>query len=238
MRRDAVPPVLRASLPGPRPGPGGRTRQVGSWLWAFLPLISCGILAWVPILHAALRIRRRFLAWSTAGYVAATVAVFVLLSLPESTSVAVDVATTLAVLGLPALAVGGTVHALLLRSRVFFPSSRTGAQSAYEDAQAARQRRIDACALAKRDPAMARDLRIGRPDLPRRFDDGGLVDVNHVPKQTLVDVLGLTAEDAERIVTTRNQIDRFSLPDELIVLAGLEPVTVDWIRDRLIFLSF
>ncbi|WP_460309016.1 hypothetical protein [Actinocorallia aurea] len=32
-----------------------------------------------------------------------------------------------------------------------------------------------------RDLVLARDLCIGRPDLPRYYDDGGLIDVNHVP---------------------------------------------------------
>jgi hypothetical protein len=45
--------------------------------------------------------------------------------------------------------------------------------------------------LLGRDPAVAAELRIGRPDLPRNFDDGGLIDVNTVPAQVLSRLLGL-----------------------------------------------
>jgi hypothetical protein len=37
---------------------------------------------------------------------------------------------------------------------------------------------------------MAWELRIGRPDLPRVYDDGGLIDVNHVPPQVLATLPG------------------------------------------------
>ena len=38
---------------------------------------------------------------------------------------------------------------------------------------------------------LAQELKIGRPDLPRDYDDGGLVDVNHVPAAILAARLGL-----------------------------------------------
>jgi len=42
---------------------------------------------------------------------------------------------------------------------------------------ACRQRRQQARQLLANDPGLARELRIGRPDLPRDYDDGGLVAV-------------------------------------------------------------
>jgi hypothetical protein len=42
-------------------------------------------------------------------------------------------------------------------------------------------RRRQARELAKRNPVLARDLNIGRPDVPHDYNDGGLVDVNQVP---------------------------------------------------------
>jgi hypothetical protein len=44
---------------------------------------------------------------------------------------------------------------------------------------------------------LAAELRIGRPDLPRHFDDGGLIDVNTVPAQVLSRLPGLRPEEAE-----------------------------------------
>jgi hypothetical protein len=52
-------------------------------------------------------------------------------------------------------------------------------------AVAAAQRRQHARVLAKGDPVLARDLCIGRPNMPREFDGGGLVDVNHAAAPAL-----------------------------------------------------
>ena len=46
--------------------------------------------------------------------------------------------------------------------------------------------------LQQDNPVLAQELKIGRPDLPRGYDDGGLVDVNHVPAAILASHLGLT----------------------------------------------
>ncbi|MFG1928459.1 BTAD domain-containing putative transcriptional regulator [Cryptosporangium sp. NPDC048952] len=52
-------------------------------------------------------------------------------------------------------------------------------------------------------PEMARELRIGRPDLPRWFGDGGLIDVNGVPEYVLAQLPGMTLEQAGRIIADR-----------------------------------
>jgi hypothetical protein len=44
-------------------------------------------------------------------------------------------------------------------------------------------------------PAWPGTCKIGRPDLPREYDDGGLVDVNHVPAAVLAAPLGLSAAE-------------------------------------------
>jgi hypothetical protein len=104
-------------------------------------------------------------------------------------------------------------------------------------ALAARQRREQARAIAERDPALARELGIGRPDLPHEFDDGGLVDVNRVPASVLVDRLGLSVVEASRVVETRDHLCGFSGPAELAVYAELPDATVEAVRDRLLFLG-
>jgi len=86
------------------------------------------------------------------------------------------------------------------------------------------RRRQGARQITHREPALARDLRIGRPDLPRQYDDGGLVDVNHVPEHVLTAVLGLTPEQARRIVTERQRTGGFSSIEE-IATRGLLPAT-------------
>ena len=50
--------------------------------------------------------------------------------------------------------------------------------------------RREARRLQQDNPVLAQELKIGRPDLPRGYDDGGLVDVNHVPAAILASHLG------------------------------------------------
>jgi hypothetical protein len=117
------------------------------------------------------------------------------------------------------------------------PLAHGGDQPAVATALAARQRREQAKAIAARDPALAHELRIGRPDLPREFDDGGLVDVNSVPVQVLVDQLGLSQAQAERVVETRDRIGPLGGPEELAAFAELPETTVRILGDRLLFLG-
>ncbi|WP_344839693.1 ComEA family DNA-binding protein [Actinocorallia longicatena] len=74
-----------------------------------------------------------------------------------------------------------------------------------------------------RDTILARDLRIGRPDLPRHYDDGGLIDINHVPAATLTAITGITPELAEHIVTVREHVTAFASAEELSAVAQLPP---------------
>lgn len=102
--------------------------------------------------------------------------------------------------------------------------------------KAARKKRSAARALARRDPATARDLGIGRPDLGRSYDDGGLVDANSAPVGALITWLGLTQAEAERVVKARSQLEGFETDLELSSFAGLDPKRLEAIRDYVILL--
>jgi hypothetical protein len=94
-------------------------------------------------------------------------------------------------------------------------------------AWAARIRREQALLLLRHDPGSARELRIGRPDLPRAYDDGGLVDVNAAPERTLAALPGITPERAHRIVAYREAHGCVSGVGELVA-AGLLPRRLPW----------
>jgi hypothetical protein len=98
------------------------------------------------------------------------------------------------------------------------------------------QRRQEALAVLHRDPALAKELRIGRPDLPRTFDDGHLVDANHVPAPFLAAVPGIDQALAEKIVSTREGVGGFSSLADLEVTLDLTPEIVSQLQDRLIFM--
>ena len=212
--------------------PSGPTRTrlgFGTILWALIPLLSFGLLAPVPFAHAAVRLGQRRLWVVTAAYAIGSLLWIVGASLPEG-----GWGDTMFGILFPVLMVTGTAHAFLLRRRVFAPPPP---QPALAAALAARQRRGEARAIASRDAALAHELRIGRPDLPRQFDDGGLVDVNHVPARVLVDQLGLSPARAGQVVEVRDRLGGFAGPEELAAYTDLSPEAVDGLKEHLVFFA-
>ncbi|MBE7325186.1 helix-hairpin-helix domain-containing protein [Nocardioides sp. Y6] len=218
------------------------------WLW-LLPVLTCGCLAPAgPFAIAVKTGSRQAWAWF-AGSAASWIVAFTVLGLlpeSESDSPAAYLASALYLLG----ALASTVYAVVKAPEVDWgpgplPASPppVGVRQAYDPnaaaiagVQVARQKRAEALAIVHRDPDMARELRIGRPDLSRHFDDGGLVDVNHVPAATLVAALGLSPELAAQVVQAREGLGRFQHLDDLMTLAGLDLDTFQRIDDRIVLL--
>ncbi|WP_198319443.1 hypothetical protein [Actinopolyspora erythraea] len=102
---------------------------------------------------------------------------------------------------------------------------------------AARRRREESRALAAEDPLMARELGIGRPDVTRKYDDGGLVDLNSAPAEVIAQVCGLDVQAATEIERARaHQPGGFSSVDEVLVLLELPVGAWDALRDRAVLL--
>ena len=219
---------------GPRSRSGSMWRPIA---WASIPIWSIGFLSFVPFLGYAIMQRRRR-DWAVfAAYLAATVALIVAVATVRSGSHG-----STAVGGfLVVLAGAAAVHAgILFRPQASLaPTALPGMRRRNQDAVAAAKSRIErrkeARHLVQHDPAMARDLRIGRPDLPRDYDDGGLVDVNHVPEAVLAGQLGMTPHEVSAVMAARSQLGRFSSADELCAYTDLSPDRVDELRDLMIF---
>jgi len=210
---------------------GERRLGFGTIVWALIPVLSLGLLAFLPFAHAAvkLQIRRGWLL--PVAYGVASVIVFGVGGTASNTG---DLGASLFTAAWLALVLVATVHAFALRRRVFAP---TPVQPAMAAALEERKLRQQARAIVAGDPALARELRIGRPDLPRQFDDGGLIDVNHVPEKVLVEQLGIAPEEAARVVEARERLGGFSGADELYAFAEVPEATVDLLRERLLFLQ-
>ncbi len=116
------------------------------------------------------------------------------------------------------------------------PLPGDGNARAVAAANARRALRQKAREQAAEDLLLARELRIGRPDLPRHYDDGGLVDLNHVPAHALTTLRGVTPEIADQIVAVRDRVGAFSSAEELAATAGLHPDLTPEIREYGIFL--
>lgn len=109
-------------------------------------------------------------------------------------------------------------------------------REAMDAARDRRELRRKAFRIATDDPGLAHELGIGRADLQRTFDDGGLVDVNTVPAEVLAQLPGMTADMAERIVRVREIRGPYRSVEELGVFADLPPGVTDALTDYLIFL--
>ncbi|MBX6769557.1 MAG: helix-hairpin-helix domain-containing protein, partial [Actinomadura rubrobrunea] len=219
-----VPPV-----PVPPPADTGGTRGV---LWSFVPLFTFGFGTPFSFLYAAVRRRSWKLAAASLGYGSALSLMLALQHVGDP--ILEFTAQTMTLV----LWISGTVHAFAVRPWVFprpAPRSRAN-QYAVQVAKYRRTLREEARTLAAEDPALAHELRIGRPDLPRTYDDGGLVDVNHAPPQALATLPGMTPELVDKIVRRRAEQGGFISAEELSVDLDLPPGLLPQLSEYAIFL--
>jgi hypothetical protein len=89
--------------------------------------------------------------------------------------------------------------------------------------------------LIEEDRPLARSMHVGRPDLARDYDDGGLLDLNSVPSHALAEHGGLSQAEASRVVEVRSQLGRYVSMDELLAYVDLPDTTATRLRDVAIF---
>ncbi|MFC7570144.1 helix-hairpin-helix domain-containing protein [Actinomadura namibiensis] len=198
------PPPAYPLFPPPEPEPSG-------YLWAFTPFFTLGFGTPFTFLYAAARRRSAGHGLTAAGYGGALALVFTLVN------VGVPALDVLGGFLLMLLWIGGTVHTLAVRPSVFPPTTPPNRmnQHAVQVAKYRRALREEARALVAEDPALAHELRIGRPDLPRAYDDGGLIDVNNAAPQALATLPGMTDELVARVVKRRRAQGGFVSAEEL-----------------------
>jgi DNA uptake protein ComE-like DNA-binding protein len=200
-------------------------------LWAFIPMLTCGFGTPFSFAYAAVKTRSAGLGAAAATYAGGTFGVLALMGDNA-------VLTVLAAMLLLTLWVSGTVHAFVVRPRIFpktAPGDRAN-QHAIHVARYRRNLRQEARMLAASDPALAHELGIGRPDLPRAYDDGGLIDVNSAPPPVLAMLPGMTTELVERLVERRDEQGGFFSAEELAVDIDLPPDLLPRLAEYAIFL--
>ncbi|WP_157407870.1 ComEA family DNA-binding protein [Actinomadura atramentaria] len=192
-----------------RPGRRGWVFSIGvGVLYGAVPLVTLGMCAPLPFIYAAVRRNSFPLGIFTSLYIAWVMVVFKMASGGGSHSMFENMM-------LGGLWLGSTVHAFAVgvigcrgprrRKRDIIVTPLAVERDRIAQAAASRRRRLraKARALAERDPDAARELRIGRPDLPRTHDDGGLIDVNHVPARVLATLPGLDSAAIVRLIERR-----------------------------------
>jgi len=203
-------------------------RTIGSFLWALSPVYTLGLATPVTMLIAAARLRS-LLMWLVWPLYIALTALWIGTD-PEDESAMANVATAAFMLSI----VLGTGHALVIRKRVFGP--RDSLENAEAEARRRRELRIQAAEIVRRSPEMALEMRIGRPDLARAYDDGGLIDVNHAPASALTQIPGITPELAAGIVRVRAETGGFVSAEEVAAMTGLPPALTPRLAEYGIFL--
>ncbi len=201
--------------------------------WAVLPFLTFGLAT--PFTFFGAAVWRR-----TAQTVLPTMAYSGVFTVELMLAAQQKAHTELFALCFLVLSVVGCFHAFLIRRRVFDPTGMAGSLAGNEAAivtvQRRRALRRQARELARTDPALARELGIGRPDQHRQYDDGGLVDVNHATVEALELLPGVTRELAERIDRARVELGHFTSAEELSATAGLPPALTPDLVEFALFL--
>ena len=79
-------------------------------------------------------------------------------------------------------------------------------------------------------------MMVGRPDLPRDYSDGGLLDLNNLSASALETHGPLERHEAEQIVEVRSSLGRFSDINEVLAYVDLPDSTASRLRDAAVFL--
>ncbi|SCX56427.1 Type II secretion system (T2SS), protein K [Klenkia marina] len=212
----------------------------GVW-YLLLAVLSFGFLACVPFWHAAQRLQRADVRRWAVAFTAVTgylVVLAVLTPRPAADGTPVDSAvSTLGGFSALIAMVVAAVRLNGLRREVYaapapVPAPPVPADPAVAAVLAGRQKRADARDLLARDRSMARELGIGRPDLGRGYDDGGLVDINTAPVQVIAQRCDLTPEQAAAVVAAREARAGFFNVDEMLIDVPLPADVGDRIRER------
>ncbi|MFD8749586.1 DUF4236 domain-containing protein [Kitasatospora sp. NPDC059577] len=233
---------------GPAAGRERRRWRPGAWYFVIV-LLSVGLFSAIPFAHAAARLGRKGLRLRAGTYAAVAAALVVLSSITPKDAQGHAVGTAghvlSAIFAILAVALMATACFQLvpLRREVYGlgtgparPAHPAAADPVVAAHLAARARRNEARTLAQSDPVLAHDLRIGRPDLSRQYDDGGLVDLNNAPAHTIADACSIELTSAEQIVAARQELGSFSSLDEVVVFARIEEGAAARIRDYAILL--
>ncbi|MEI4273419.1 hypothetical protein TEK04_16990 [Klenkia sp. LSe6-5] len=196
----------------------------------------------MPFWHAAQRLQRADVRRWAVVFTAVTVYLVVLMALtpeqnPDGTSGNPAISTLGGFSALTA-AVVAVVRLNGLRREVYGgavqPNRLVHADPAIAAVLAARQKRAEARDLLTRDRPMARELGIGRPDLGRGFDDGGLVDINGAPATVIAQRCDLTPAQVAAVVAARDGRagSGWFTVDEVLIDVPLPSDVAERIRER------
>ena len=222
---------LRVPADKAQPGdPGSGRVLVHPNRWLAVVALGVGFTTWGAFLYIGLRAQRRtWLMWAAAyGALALIGAAANGSSRPNSPVAAVGVIAVMVAW------LGGTVHAAVVRREAGCQNRSTRITSLGEARQRI-ERRAEGQRLAARDPRLAKEVGVGRPEMPGA-EDFGLIDVNHASSNALCRLPGVTPQIARRITEMRQGVGLFKSAEELGMYLDLSPAFVDEIGEYSVFL--
>ncbi|WP_319459898.1 BTAD domain-containing putative transcriptional regulator [Micromonospora sp. RTP1Z1] len=243
------PVVLPGSLPAPflpppryeQPPARPRPQPVPRWLsvsativGALTALLSVGLFTWLVVLVYA--VWRRSWRNGVAALCYLSLAVTFIVVIGSSDSEDVTDAEGFLILAWLIGWVLGVLHTILLNGVVWAAVTGRGGGAGGSAGDDRRIRREQARYLLYHYPAARQELHIGRPDLPRTFDDGGLVDINAVGEKVIARLPGISAAQARQVAMDRWLRGPFGSMEDLAARCLLPPLLTDSLRDLLVFL--
>ena len=218
--------------------------KAGGWYFV-VPILSAGVFTGVPFWHAAVRLGRPAL-WRPAVFYSAAGIGFVVVNdlipqdaagepIGQGAAVAENILVAVALI----LILAACLQLRPIKREVYGgPAATPALRTATGDPAVARvlerrTRRQEARALIEKDRGLARELGVGRPDLGRGYDDGGLVDVNSASAELIAQVCDMDLADAQRIVEARaGRGGRFFSTGEVFVDVALPLGAEEELRER------
>lgn len=202
-----------------------------------MAIVGFGFFTWVVFLNLGRSAQRRgWLVWS-AVYAALMVAFCVLEAVSGSSMT--DLAADLAPIPFALAWLGGVVHLSVISKdaarRILQVRRVSDGTPVLVAARERIKEREKGRRLAVKDPVLAREVGVGRPDLPGT-QDFGLVDVNHASPEALCGLPGITPQIAERIEQTRQDVGLFTSAEDLCATLDLPPNLTDDLREHAVFL--
>jgi DNA uptake protein ComE-like DNA-binding protein len=207
----------------------GATREVDQRSrWPWISLIPLGLGAWAPI-YAGVRARRA--SWIMLGVLCCAVVIAGFIKSGTSRHAGKDdIAGALVIIGW----VGAIAASFSIRP-AYERFMRSPLLEASEEARQRLSERQQARSLARENPALAREMGIGRPD-QHGAADAGLVDVNNASVGALERLPGIDDQLATRIAEARAQVGGFSSVEDLGAALDLDGNLVEGLREKVVFL--
>jgi DNA uptake protein ComE-like DNA-binding protein len=200
-----------------------------TWIWAVGSLASFGIAT--PVLFAVAGSQTGNRSWTYAGVLYGILSwggIVLAIAGPTDGTV-----STLGG-GMVLLAwIAGAAHAFAVRPE--YQRRLAGGPDALQLARQVVAKRAEAQRLSKDEPQVARQMGVGRPDLPGAIDMG-VVDVNHAGPAAIATLPGIDDALAADIVREREECDGFATLAEMGGVLDLAADTVEDLRPFVVFL--